>query len=171
MDVRPTSDRLRETIFNVLSASQSLENSCWIDLFAGTGAIGIEAISRGAGMVYFVERSPKVARIIESNLQTLGISNGSEIVLKEAVDGLHDLEKRGVVCDFVFLDPPYRDAGSYEAVLRVLAASSLLGQQSIVLAEHTKHFDPGDGVPPLNRYRSLRQGDAALSFYRRIPTT
>lgn len=166
MDVRPSSDRLRETLFNVLTAGHHLEGSRWIDLFAGTGAVGIEALSRGASYVYFVEKAPKVARVIEANLQSLGVQEDGEVITTESVAALRQLEEVDPV-DFVFLDPPYREEGAYLAVLRVLEGSPLLKPESIVIAEHTKHFDPGDGPGALKRYRSLKQGDAVLSFYRR----
>jgi 16S rRNA (guanine966-N2)-methyltransferase len=166
LDVRPSSDRLRETLFNVLGSALRLEGSRWIDLFAGTGAVGLEALSRGAGYVYFVEKAPKVARIIEANVKSLGAEEQAEILTSDAVTALRQLEGIDPV-EFVFLDPPYREEGSYHAGLRVLADSPLLRPESIVIAEHTKHFDPGDGVGELRRYRSLKQGDAVLSFYRR----
>jgi 16S rRNA (guanine966-N2)-methyltransferase len=165
MDVRPSSDRLRETLFNVLSAGYALEDSRWIDLFAGTGAVGIEALSRGASYVYCVEKAPKVARVIESNLKSFDAQEEAEIVTSEATAALRQLEREGPV-DFVFLDPPYREEGAYLGVFRILENSPLLKPESIVIAEHTKHFDPGDGPGNLRRYRSLKQGDAVLSFYR-----
>lgn len=166
LDVRPSSDRLRETLFNVLAAAQQLEGSRWIDLFAGTGAVGLEALSRGAAYVYFVEKAPKVARVTEANVKGLNTHDVSEILVSDANSGLRQLEGVAPV-DFVFLDPPYREEGAYLAVLRILSDSPVLKQDAIVIAEHTKHFDPGDGVGTLRRYRSLKQGDAVLSFYRR----
>ncbi len=167
LDVRPSSDRLRETLFNVLAASRNLEGSRWIDLFAGTGAVGIEALSRGAAYVYFVEKARKVARIIEENLNSLGAESQAEVLNSDALAALRQMEGTDSV-DFVFLDPPYREEGAYLGVLRILAGSPLLKPASIVIAEHTKHFDPGDGVNDLHRYRSLKQGDAVLSFYRKL---
>lgn len=166
MDVRPSSDRLRETLFNVLAASANLEGSRWIDLFAGTGAVGLEALSRGAAFVYFVEEARKIARLIESNLQNFGVAEQAEILTTDAATGLRQLQAMEVV-DFVFLDPPYREQGEYQQVLRILDDSPLLTTATIVIAEHTKHFDPGDGGNRLRRYRSIKQGDTVLSFYRR----
>lgn len=165
LDVRPSSDRLRETLFNVLAAAGGVEESRWIDLFAGTGAVGIEALSRGAGYVYFVEKAPKVARIIEANLKSLEAEDQAEVITSDAGAALRHMEGIDPV-DFIFLDPPYREEGAYLGILRILADSPLLKPKAIVIAEHTKHFDPGDGVHPLRRYRSLKQGDAVLSFYK-----
>lgn len=165
LDVRPSSDRLRETLFNVLSAAGGVDDSRWIDLFAGTGAVGIEALSRGAAHVYFVEKIPKVARVLESNLKSLEVNDQAELLISDAGSALRRLGGNDPV-DFIFLDPPYREEGAYLGILRILSESPLLATDAIVIAEHTKHFDPGDGVGELRRYRSLKQGDAVLSFYR-----
>jgi 16S rRNA (guanine(966)-N(2))-methyltransferase RsmD len=160
---RPTSDRLRETLFNVLGPA--VRDSVWLDLFAGSGAIGIEALSRGARMVHLVESSSRAVRAIRSNLESLKISQGFEIIEREAAAALRVLESNAVVCDFCFLDPPYRKAGDYEQVLNFLGRSKLLQPGSLVIAEHDKHFDPGEIFGELHRRRVLRQGDAVLSFY------
>jgi 16S rRNA (guanine966-N2)-methyltransferase len=166
---RPTSDRLRETLFSVLGAS--VEGSVWLDLFAGSGAVGIEALSRGAHMVYFVESSSRAARAIRANLATLGIRDGCEVVEREVNSALRLLDARAAACDFCFLDPPYRKQEDYEQVLSFLSRSRLLRPGSLVIAEHDKHFDPGEVFGVLQRYRKLRQGDAVLSFYRQPSTT
>jgi 16S rRNA (guanine966-N2)-methyltransferase len=168
LDLRPTADRLRETLFDVLTAGNpnALEGSVWLDLFAGTGAVGIEALSRGAGMVYFVESSPRVVELERQNLRKLGVEAGFQVLQQDAVRALLALEKQKIVADFVFLDPPYRLSAAYEATLSAIAKSGLLKAESVVIAEHEKRFDPGDEFGELRRYRNLKQGDAALSFYR-----
>jgi len=165
MHTRPTSDRLRETLFNVVAPS--IEGSVWLDLFAGTGAIGIEALSRGARSVYFVEAASLAAKTIRKNLQTLEIAEGVEVIEREVSNALRMLDSQAVASDFVFLDPPYRKMGEYEQVMGFLSQSQLLSPQSVVIAEHDKRFDPGNEFGALRRYRTLRQGDAVLSFYRR----
>lgn len=166
--VRPTSDRLRETLFNVVAAGvPPLEGSVWIDLYAGSGAVGIEALSRGARMVYLVESANAAARVIRENLRSLGISEGFQVIEEEAVKALRQLDATAVAADFVFLDPPYADRDEYDQALGFLSQSRLLSGSSVVIAEHDKRFDPGDGAGALRRYRTLKQGDAGLSFYRR----
>ena len=165
-DLRPTSDRLRETLFNVLASSSTLEGSVWFDLFAGTGAVGIEAISRGATHVYFVESERKHARLIRENLQALRITEGFDIYESDAASALRALGASGVTCDFCFVDPPYQMRGAYERTLEFLGSSRMLGASTIVIAEHEKKYDPGDQYSGLSRYRMIVQGDAALSFYR-----
>jgi 16S rRNA (guanine(966)-N(2))-methyltransferase RsmD len=170
MDIRPTSDRLRETLFDVLCAGNpsALEQTVWLDLYAGTGAVGIEALSRGASSVHFVESSARAVELIRRNLDSLLIDSGYRLVKSDAARALRRLEET-VVCDFVFLDPPYELQRAYHQTLDGLAHSRLLRPGSVVVAEHQKKFDPGDGSAPLERYRKLVQGDAALSFYRRGP--
>jgi 16S rRNA (guanine966-N2)-methyltransferase len=168
MDVRPTSDRLRETFFNVLTAGNpaALEGSIWLDLFAGTGAIGIEALSRGAKEVYFVEHSAPAADAIRANLRSLGIASGFKILQDELPRAFWRMERQHVAADVVFVDPPYRMQDAYAKTLRALVDSSLVWAMSVVIAEHEKKFDPGEEFGHLRRFRHLVQGSSALSFYR-----
>jgi 16S rRNA (guanine(966)-N(2))-methyltransferase RsmD len=166
LDLRPTSDRLRETLFNVLASSSTLEGSVWLDLFAGTGAVGIEAISRGAKHVYFVESERKHARLIRENLHSLRISDGFDLYESDAASALRSLDGSEVTCDFCYVDPPYQMRGAYERTLEFLGNSHIVGASTIVIVEHEKKYDPGDEFEALTRYRRIVQGDAALSFYR-----
>jgi 16S rRNA (guanine966-N2)-methyltransferase len=168
MDIRPTSDRLRETLFNVLCAGDpaALAGTIWLDLYAGTGAVGIEALSRGAVAVYFVESSKAAAELIAENLRSLGIAGGFQIVKGEVAKALRQWDTVGVVADFVFLDPPYHLREEYARTLESLAGSKLLRESTVVIAEHEKRLDPGEEFGELRRYRKLEQGDAGLSFYR-----
>jgi 16S rRNA (guanine(966)-N(2))-methyltransferase RsmD len=168
MDVRPTSDRLRETLFNVLTAGNpaALEGTVWLDLFAGTGAVGIEALSRGAREVYFIENSRAAADAIRGNLHSLGIAEGFHIVQEELLRAFWRMERQHVAADVAFLDPPYRMQEAYSNTLQALADSSLIWAMSVVIAEHEKKFDPGEEFGLLRRFRLLEQGSAVLSFYR-----
>jgi len=164
-DTRPTSDRLRETLFNIVSAG--LADSVWLDLFAGSGAVGIEALSRGARMVYFVESAARAAKTIRTNLRSLSITDGFEVQERDALQALRALDAAAVVCDFSFVDPPYAEDSAYEQSLGFLSQSRLLTSKSIVIAEHDKHTDLSSRFGALERFRRLQQGDAVLSFYRR----
>lgn len=166
LDVRPTSDRLRETLFNVLTAGnpEALAGTRWLDLYAGTGAVGLEALSRGAASVTFVENSKQAARAIRQNAKSLDIEEGLELIEQEVLKALPRLQGP---YDFCFFDPPYRMEGQYEGVLKSLSELPILKETGIAMAEHDKRFDPGDGIGCLRRYRTLLQGDAALSFYRK----
>jgi 16S rRNA (guanine966-N2)-methyltransferase len=167
--LRPTSDRLRETLFNVLGPD--VAGSRFLDLFAGTGAIGIEALSRGAAEVVFVENHAPAATLIRRNVGSLGIRNGAKVLVTDALGGLEKLAsgKKGKPSqyDYVFLDPPYAAANDYARVLEFLGSTHLVAPGGVVIAEHRRSFDLPEGVGALQRYRVLKQGDAALSFYRR----
>jgi len=167
-DIRPTSDRLRETLFNVLTAGnpEALAGTVWLDLFAGTGAVGIEALSRGAKQIYFLEASAPALKLIERNLQSLGIVEGYKILRDDLLRILWRLHRQHVHADVVFLDPPYRMQNAYEETLIALADSSLVWAMTLVIAEHEKTFDPGEEFGSLRRIRKLVQGNNALSFYR-----
>jgi 16S rRNA (guanine966-N2)-methyltransferase len=167
LDIRPTSDRLRETLFNVLCSGNpdALVGTTWLDLYAGTGAVGIEALSRGAAVVYFADASKAAADLIASNLKSLSITSGFKIVTSEAGKALPRWDSIGVRADYVFLDPPYGLRDEYAKTLNTLAESNLLSASSLVIAEHEKRFDPAAEYGKLHRYRKLEQGDAVLSFY------
>jgi 16S rRNA (guanine966-N2)-methyltransferase len=165
METRPTYDRLKETLFNVLASAGRVEGCAWADLFAGTGAIGIEALSRGAASVHFAESAAKAARVLRQNLAALGLE--AEVAERDAAEALREWDRAGVRFDVCFLDPPYRAHGAYGEILRTLARGEALREGGIVVAEHEKRFDPGDGEGELRRYRVLKQGESALSFYRR----
>jgi 16S rRNA (guanine966-N2)-methyltransferase len=115
--------------------------------------------------VHFVESAGAAIRTIRKNLHTLEIEDGAEVLERDVATALRSLHAQGASFDFVFLDPPYRKMGDYEQVLRFLAQSHLLLPKGLVIAEHDKHFDPGDEFGSLRRHRMLRQGDAVLSFY------
>jgi 16S rRNA (guanine966-N2)-methyltransferase len=170
MDIRPTSDRLRETLFNILCAGNpaALEGTVWLDLFAGTGAVGIEALSRGATQVYFVESSAAAVELIRKNLSSLTINSGFQILQQEIPGAFRHLERERVAADVVFIDPPYRLKNAYRETLLGLAQSSVISATSVVIAEHEKQFDPEERLGPLARFRKLVQGGAALSFYKII---
>jgi 16S rRNA (guanine966-N2)-methyltransferase len=162
--LRPTSDRLRETLFNILGAL--VEDSLFVDLFAGTGAIGIEAVSRGARQVILIEAHAASAQRIRENLEALEIRAGVEIIAADAVRGLEKLAARRLIADFIFLDPPYDDAGELLRTLEFLDASHLIAPRGMVIVEHHRKRELPERFDRLERTRLVEQGDAALSFYR-----
>ena len=166
--LRPTSDRLRETLFNVLGPS--VHGSRFLDLFAGTGAVGIEAISRGAVQAVFIENHPHAAALIRRNLESLGIRSGVKVLSEDTLTGLATLaSKHGsgeAGFDFVFVDPPYAAELEYHRVLAFLGSGSILAAGATVIVEHRRTAELPTQVGELQRTRILRQGDAALTFYR-----
>jgi 16S rRNA (guanine966-N2)-methyltransferase len=164
--LRPTSDRLRETLFNVLGPA--VADSRFIDLFAGTGAVGIEALSRGAVEAVFIENHAPAAALIRRNLESLDALAAAKILPLDAVRGLEKLSiPRGqpALYDFVFLDPPYAAEQDYSRVLQFLSTAPFLAPTATVIAEHYKAFSLPEHIGRLNRTRILVQGDAALSFF------
>jgi len=167
--LRPTSDRLRETLFNVLAPD--IPGSRFVDLFAGTGAVGIEALSRGAAEVIFIENHAPAATLIRRNLESLGVTSSITVLAVDALRGLTMLAapktSGAPAFTHIFLDPPYAAAEDYSRVLEFLGTADLLAPGGLVIAEHRRDFDLREAPGALRRFRVLRQGDAALSFYRR----
>ncbi|MGB2675785.1 MAG: 16S rRNA (guanine(966)-N(2))-methyltransferase RsmD [Candidatus Acidiferrum sp.] len=170
--LRPTSDRLRESLFNVLA--ERVPRCRFLDVFAGTGAVGIEALSRGAAEVVFIENHSPAAKLIQKNLDSLGIRGSTCILNLDAVRGLQRLAGEhtptGIPFDIVFLDPPYAAADEYRRALTFLGSAPFLAPGSLVIAEHRRTFDLPEALGQLERVRVLRQGDASLSFFRARPS-
>jgi len=158
--LRPTSDRLRETLFNILGPS--VRGARLLDGYAGTGAIGIEALSRGAAHVTFVERDPRAVKLIEANLALVGAAAGGKPVIIRA--GWADAITRlgGQVFDLIILDPPYADGAVAEALE---AAGTLAGPEARVIVEHASRYAAAAGQAGLRLTRTVKAGDSALSFY------
>jgi 16S rRNA (guanine(966)-N(2))-methyltransferase RsmD len=165
-DTRPTSDRLRETLFNVLAPQ--IEGTLFLDLYAGSGAVGIEALSRGAREAIFVEQADAPLRAIRSNLAALGIHGNYAIDPRGVGSALRRLAEAERAVDLVFLDPPYADEEEYASSLELLGGDCgrLLAPDALVIAEHEKRRELEKSYGKLLRQRVLKQGDAALSFYR-----
>jgi 16S rRNA (guanine966-N2)-methyltransferase len=174
--LRPSSDRLRETLFNVLGPE--IEDAVFVDLFAGSGAVGIEALSRGARRSIFAEKHRAAAAMLRNNLESLGIplarrgddpnksfGGTAEIFAQDACAVIEQLAARGTKADFVFADPPYADAAAYKDVLELLGESSLLAAGSRLILEHERRRELPAIAGQLERLRVLEQGTAALSFY------
>ncbi len=159
--LRPTSDKLRETLFNVLAPR--VAGAHVLDGYAGTGAIGIEALSRGAAAVVFVEQDRRAAQLVAENLAHCGITDGYAIIRAPLARGIETLraDPAFVPFDLVLLDPPYDvDPGrALEAV------AGVAGRAGLVVLEHARRRQPPDRVGPLVLQRDLRSGDSALAFY------
>jgi 16S rRNA (guanine(966)-N(2))-methyltransferase RsmD len=162
--LRPTSDQVKETLFNMLG--RQVVQAAVLDLFAGTGSLGIEALSRQAEQVVFVEKHPRHIRVLQRNLAACGVESASRVYRGDANKILRVLQKEGWQFDLIFLDPPYRQTSLLEAVLRQLAERALVARTGIVVAEHSRAFSPL--LPPgpgLTRTAQRRVGDTTLSFY------
>ncbi|MFM9904162.1 MAG: 16S rRNA (guanine(966)-N(2))-methyltransferase RsmD [Pyrinomonadaceae bacterium] len=161
---RPTSDRLRETLFNVL-APQITDETRFLDLCAGTGAIGIEALSRGAAFVTFVDKSKKSCALIEENLDKLDVPEEFTNVLGVHAENFTGREHKAG-WDIAFLDPPY-DA-DYSLMMHEFGHNeTLLNDGGILVVEHHAKRQVPDEIGSLRRWRLLKQGETSLSFYER----
>lgn len=159
---RPTSDRLRETLFNILTPRINDETR-FLDLCAGTGAIGIEALSRGAAFVTFVDKSKRSCALIEENLDKLAVPESeTEILNLEAENFTAREHKRG--WDLAFFDPPYES--DYSLVLHDFGSKhDVLNEAGVLVVEHHTKKKMPDEVGTLRRWRVLKQGETSLSFY------
>jgi len=164
-NLRPTTDQLRETLFDVLGPR--IVDAVFLDAYAGSGAVGIEALSRGARDVTFIEHHRAAAMLIRQNLAALKIDEGYQILTSAVVTGLERLENQGERFDIVFLDPPYEEIREYHHTLRQLGRSPLINAESIVIAEHSRHVRLEEAYSLLRQTRLLRHGDAQLAFYKR----
>jgi 16S rRNA (guanine966-N2)-methyltransferase len=161
--LRPTSDRLRETLFNILATR--IDGAHVLDGYAGTGAVGIEALSRGAAHVTFIEQDRRAAALIETNLRTLGLENRYAIIRAGFAGAARRLTGPFEV---VFLDPPYGAAELHEALD---AAAPLATDDTVLIVEHASRDASPETTGPLVRTRQLKQGDSALTFYSRQAAT
>jgi 16S rRNA (guanine966-N2)-methyltransferase len=166
---RPTSDRLRETLFNVLAGR--IAGAAFLDLYSGSGAVGIEALSRGAATATFVEQAAAALKALRGNLDGLGIKSGFRVYAGSVSAFLRPSRGSGpkpIRHEVVFLDPPYDAAKEYASTLALLGgagADATLASGALVIAEHSRRHRLDEQYGKLKRSRLLEQGDAALSFY------
>ena len=163
MNVRPTSDRLRETLFNVIAPR--IQEARFLDLCAGSGAVGIEALSRGASYATFVDRSRRSCKLIEANLELCRVPEEQhEIYSAEVSEFLR--QTKSEPWDIVFFDPPYKE--DYLKTLEYLGSntSKLLTDEGLLIVEHHHKNHLPDEIGSLRRTRILKQGDSALTFYK-----
>ena len=180
--VRPTADRVKESVFSILH--ERIIDANFLDLCAGTGNMGIEALSRGAKHVTFLERDPRCIQMIERNLRICGLTTQPRaarkptdtilLLRRDAVKGITYLQKQAAVFEVIYFDPPYAiglQGGSklYTACLAVLAENALLNTRGTLLVEHAKQFMIPESVGSLIRSRQTNYGDTVVSFYQRNP--
>lgn len=158
---RPTSDKLRETLFDVLGAR--VAGSFWYDCFAGSGAVGLEALSRGAARVVFIESNRAAVRFLQANIAALEVESRSTVI-EQAVAAA--LARARDAADFVYLDPPYDAELEYRRILGFFGDRNLLRPGAIVIAEHSRRSPLEGAYGSLERYRVIEQGEAALSFFK-----
>jgi 16S rRNA (guanine966-N2)-methyltransferase len=157
--VRPTSDKVKQALFNILG--ERVVDAVFLDLFAGAGGIGIEALSRGAGRVVFVDASRESLSVVTQNIEQIGFEDRAQTVLSKAESFL---KKTSGPYDIVFFDPPYAD--EMQPLLALIAGAGILEPDSLVIAEHFKKQPSPENAGSLTLYREARYGDTVLAFYK-----
>ncbi len=169
MAVRPTSDRMRETLFNILAPR--IEDARFVDVCAGSGAVGIEALSRGAAHVTFIDAARKAVSVISENLRHCGITEDYKLISRDAVMAMKYFAQEKQQFDIFYFDPPY-DSEIYSPVLWQIAQNNLLAEDGIVIVEHRRQLPLAPNYDDLRPYRELVQGESVLTFFRmEVPTT
>lgn len=163
-ETRPTADRVKEALFDIIAAD--VPGARVLDLFAGSGALGIEALSRGAASAVFVERSPRALAALRANLEHTRFLEVATVIPGDAFRTLARLGREGAQFDLVFVDPPYA-AALGPRCLQALADENLLAPGGLVVVEHEALEDMPEHVENLSRTRSARYGRTALTFFRR----
>lgn len=161
--LRPLTDQAKEALFNILGAR--VVDCYFLDLFAGTGSVGIEALSRGARLAIFVEIDRKVVSYIRQNLEETGLDDSAEVYSLDVMRGLTALSSKGSKFDIIFLGAPY-GSPALEPALEFIASSKLLGVNGIVVAEHRDKHEIAQKFGQLVRARDAKYGDTVLSFYK-----
>jgi 16S rRNA (guanine(966)-N(2))-methyltransferase RsmD len=157
--LRPTSDKLRETLFNILAPR--IGGARVLDAYAGTGAAGLEALSRGAASVTFVERDARAQALIADNLAHCGVADGYVIIRADMARALDELRAAGLTFDIALLDPPYDQSADRE----LAALADLLAPGGVAVLEHPRRRAAPEGAGSLRRTRNVVSGDSALTFY------
>ncbi len=162
LNLRPTSDRVKEAIFDILQ--NQIEGREVLDLFAGTGALGIEALSRGARRAVFVESSPRCLTALRKNIEECRFQDRAQVLAREVKSGIKILEAKGESFQFIFLDPPY-EKGFALKTLKALAVSPIVSSDTLIVAEHAVSEEISS-IPPLQRVDARKYGGTRVSFFR-----
>jgi len=162
MEIRPTTDKVKESLFNILG--NIVIDSTFLDLFGGTGGIGIEALSRGAKYVAFIDANVKSIKVLKGNLDHLNIKDNVEVFHTDYTTAISKLYKYKKQFDIIFIDPPYR-VGIAESALEEINKNPILSQSGLIIVEHDSKKDMPQRVGKLYLFRIKQYGNTALSFY------
>ena len=164
-NIRPTSDGIKESLFNIL---QEVSGKAFLDLFAGCGNVGLEALSRGAANVVFVEKNPVMVNAIKRNLLELGINNKYQILETEAAKDIKKLQRKGEQFDFLFADPPY-EKGFIREIFQYLGEGEMISSSGVAIFQHSIREDiPGTLTGTFMLTDQRRYGDTRISFFKRM---
>lgn len=166
LDVRPTSDRLRETVFNILF--DKVEGARFLDICSGSGAMAVEALSRGAASATMIEASSRAVRVIRENLRHCAVEpERARVLAQDALLALKTLIRKEVCYDVIYFDPPYK-SHLYRSVIELIAGGDLMAKDGLLMVEHSSRAEMPEELGGLRRYRVVRQGESAVSFYERV---
>ncbi len=160
-DIRPTTDRVKESMFNIISPQ--VYDSLVLDLFSGSGALGIEAISRGAKEAYFCDKSKESISVLKSNLEKTRFEDKSHILNQDYLSAIKKLSLKGLSFDLIFVDPPYYE-GMFENVLKSIQESGILKEDGIIVVEHDANIKMKD-MGKLCIYKEKKYGITMLTLY------
>ncbi|MFZ5800929.1 MAG: 16S rRNA (guanine(966)-N(2))-methyltransferase RsmD [Candidatus Omnitrophota bacterium] len=165
--IRPTQDVHRKALFDILK--DVIVGARFLDLFAGSGAVGLEAYSRAAAQVILVENNPQCLKVIRENLKGLGIGERSvKVLAADSLSAIHFLHRQGQVFDIIFLDPPYLTNALAKKTLQTLSRCDILSPVGFLICQHSKQEVLPEGEGNLTRFRQKKDGDTVFSFFRRL---
>jgi len=162
LSIRPTSQKVREALFDIIGTY--IQGACFLDLFAGTGAVGIEALSRGAKKVIFIEKELRCIKIIKENLEKTKNSEYAIVYKIDFLSGLKTLAKKNYLLDYIFLDPPY-NIGLANTSLSEISKLAILNKSGLVIAQHYKRETVNDEFKNLKLFKQKKYGECCLSFF------
>ena len=161
--LRPTSDRIRESVFAILG--ERVLGARFLDLFAGAGAVGLEALSRGAAEATFVESHRPAGRVIEENAGRCGFAARARVLAIPAERALALLRREGARFDLIFVDPPYESREASATLARLVQWPQMLAQGGLVICQHARSEEPGEQIGPFERMREAYFGETVVDFY------
>lgn len=165
MTTRPTTDKVKESLFNIIGPY--FDGGMVLDLFAGSGSLGLEALSRGMDKGIFVEKDPKALQVIKANIQACRMEEESEVLRSDALRSIKMLGGRGLRFDLILMDPPYKVADTIPAILNEIEANELLSEDGLIICEHGEELILPEQIGPFVKYRHEKYGITAISFFER----
>lgn len=162
--MRPTMDRVRESVFGMLG--ERVRGARFLDLYAGAGTVGLEALSRGAEAATFIESHRPAGRVIEENARRCGFESRSRVIIADVGRGLAVLRREGERFDLVFVDPPYGSGELGGAMARLGQWAEMVSEGGLVLVQRSRHEDAGEQVGGFEKVRSMRYGETVVDLYR-----
>jgi len=164
MTTRPTTDKVKESLFNIIGPF--FDGGNVLDLFSGSGSLGLEALSRGMEKGVFVEKDPKALQVIKANIQACRMEEESEVLRSDALRSIKMLGGRGVRFDLIMMDPPYKIANAIPSILSEIEENKLLAEDGLIICEHGKELELPEQIGPFVKYRYEKYGITAISFFR-----